>query len=273
MAASDAHWVNWTQRPAYVDDWNQVHHYYPTHYNARSYYDYCRWSKQMRQRMTWKGVKVLTYQQGQYGEAGYVAPDVTVGLIAPTVVYPDLRTGLDRPGYTGGPDIDHDNSLTIGGHSNMAPPVTPDATIPDHTIGMRITNLIEYVNLTDNMLGRTATMTVMVMSRNVTSVPPSDPTLAVGDVDFAYWDGSAFVAVTPTVSWEGALNISFNITLPAAAYDGDFQFWARFNAGVVTTEYEYSIVASIAAVDETALRPAIADTTLFNVYEQFNVTT
>jgi len=257
--AMDSHWYNWTQRANYVEDWNTVRHYYPVHYNSRSFYDYARLSEQMRQRMYHKGVKVLVYQQGQYGDPGYVAPDVTVGIIDPIIVYPDLRTGLDVPGRTGGPEIDHDNSLTIPGHSNMAAPVTPEATIPAHTVDSWIENLVEYINLTDDMLGDTATVTVTTMSRNVTSVPPSVPSLEVGDVDFQYYNGSAWVSVTPTETWEGALQIEFSHVFPAAAYDGEIRFRARFNSGVVETEYEYTIKLDL------------DDAKLFEVYEQFDV--
>lgn len=199
---------------------------------SNAFYEYARLSKKNRQRLGYYGV-------------GFDPADATIGIKAPVIIYPDSRTGLDVPGKSGGPELDADNSFSYPGSNNdVAPPMTPDATIPAHTLDTWVASLVDYINVKPEDQGEVSTVTVFVLSRYVDSTTVAR--LVSGDILFEYWNGLAYVSVTPTFGWEGGAQISFSHTLPSAA-TGDLRFRTRFVSGnVVEADYEFYVKLEVA---------------------------
>jgi hypothetical protein len=215
---------------------------------SNDFYLYARQGEQNRQRLGYYGAKVNVYQEGQPGEPGYIPADITTGLIDQVVVYPDLRTGLDVPGRSGGDALDFDNSLSIHGTTfppGISAPMNVVVTAPDHTISTPTETLIDYDNLRNEDQGEVGTVTVELV------IPPSNTSLIENlanlqpiDATFEYWNGSSYVAVEAVRRWDLANVITFDVTLDT---DPVGQLKIRTTFGTEAVEGDYRYVVSMVA--------------------------
>ena len=199
---------------------------------SNAFYDYARLSRNQELRLGYKGVDPV---------------DGTVGYLAPEIVYPDLRTGLDVAGNMGGPELDGDNSLSYPGSGNdVAAPIVPDPTVPDHTLDSAVESLVDYTGVQPALQGETATVTVFVLSRYVDSSVVAK--LVSGDITMEYHDGSTWQSATPVFGWEGGAAIEFDHDLPASSA-GQIRIRNTFNSGnVVEADYEVYVKAELEGV-------------------------
>lgn len=224
------------------------------------FYCYARQSEQSRQRLGYKGAKVNTPQQGQPGDPGYVPADITTGLIDAVVIYPDLRTGLDLPGRSGGPAMDGDNSLSIAGTTfppGISAPMGVVVTAPDHTISTPAETLIDFDNLRneDQSLPsapdpidvpegeRFGTVTIeLVIPPTNTSLIENLANLQPVDASFEYWDEatSTYVAIVATRRWDLASVFSYETRLPNEP-TGQFKIRTTFGTEAVAGNYRFVV--------------------------------
>jgi hypothetical protein len=210
---------------------------------SNDFYSYARQGEQSRQRLGYKGPYAITEQQGQPGDPGYVPADITTGLIPAVVIYPDLGTGLDVPGRTGGPAKDFDNSLSIHGTTfppGISAPMEADVTAPDHTTSTPVVTTVDFNNLRNDDQGTVGRVEVVL------DIPPTNVSLIENlanlqtvDAAFEYWDGSTYVAATATRRWDLASVFDFEITLPSQP-SGSLMIRTTFGADAVDGEYRFT---------------------------------
>ena len=215
---------------------------------SNSFYDYARQGEKSRQRLGYKGVQVITYQEGQPGDVGYVASDTTVGVIDPVVIYPDFRTGLDMPGRSGGPALDNGNSLSIPGTQlpdGIAVPMEATVTAPDHTLTVASETILEFTNIRPTDEGETATVDVELFLPSTLVTGAGQP--ADTDVVVEYWDGATYQTATMTRRWDLVDTTSYEITLPAATA-GSTKIRMTFGATAETGDYRAQFTLSVGGV-------------------------
>ena len=187
---------------------------------GQSFYDFGRLSNLKEQRIQHQGVVVVSQQVGLPTDStGYVGMDLTVGLIAPIIVYPIAGYVEDQhhdsPGKIGGATLTFDNSLSYEGDTGSTPaPMVPTVTAPDHPRTTATITSCAFTNLRNADQGVTGTVNVeMIVDPTNTAVyADPDPILAT----FEYWNGSGWVAIVATQRWDLAEVFTYTITLPSA---------------------------------------------------------
>lgn len=213
---------------------------------SETFYRYARLSKGRRQRLGYWGVLDLPHDSTSGIEI--LPGDATTTVIPPVITYPQKTDIYDLPGKIGGPVADGDNSLSYAGSANnIAAPVTLDLTVPDHTIGVLTLSTGDLASIKPSLQGETATVTVFVISRYVTTSVVAK--LITDSVTMEYWNGSSYVAATEVYGWEGGAQMTYDVALAAAETD-QLKFKVQFNSGysVVAADYEFYVSVQVGGV-------------------------
>lgn len=185
---------------------------------GQDFFDYARLSKTMQLRLKHKGPYAITEQVGQYGEPGYVASDLTVGLIDPVISYPDDRQDLDVAGRSNGPALSFDNSLSYPGSQNdISAPMAITVVAPNHAHTVATETVVSFSGLRNSLRGETATVTAKLnVPREPVSLLENLSNIVPANATFKYHNGTSFVAVDGVRIWDGDSTITFDVTLPSA---------------------------------------------------------
>ena len=210
-----------------------------------AFYEYARLSKIGRQRLGYLGT-VSTDPDNPDGQL--IPGDATTAIIPPEIDYPNKTDIYGIPGTIGGPPLDGDNSLTYpGAVLDIAPPLALELTVPDHTIGILTLSTGDLTSIQPADQGETATVTVYVISRYVTTTEVAK--LIDGAVTMQAWTGAGYVAQDVTYGWEGGAQMVYNVDLASADTD-QLKFKIEFNTlhSVKAADYEFFVTVEIGGV-------------------------
>lgn len=185
---------------------------------SQNFKDYARLSKYRKQYTAHKDVTVSEQPGvvGTYGGVTYATFPYATANVAASMSWPNMKDDLASPGKVGGPALDLNNALTIPGDVLPRPvPMGLTLTAPNLTQATIGPCTMVFTNLPSKYKQKVASL-VWTISHSALKLEDTMVSAVTKEDGAAGFETAAGDMVE---QWDGALVISYDLTLPNATTD------------------------------------------------------